>query len=124
MVDDGATNTAARPIHRKVQFLMHQQRIHNTGFLRSIGGTFGEVQIVAVSNRVVVDLQTQNYDTGGFLNRKHALASLPLDAAVQLRDLLSEAIVAAENARPHHPGIWSDATNRAVSHRMSRRGVG
>jgi|SRR4051794_17446586 hypothetical protein len=102
---------------------MCQHRLHNTGFLRSIGGTFGEVQIVAIPGRVVVDLQTQNYDTTGSLNRDHALASLPLDAAIQLRDLLSEAIVAAENARPHHPGIWSDATNRTVSHRMARRGM-
>lgn len=102
---------------------MRQHRMHSTGFLRSIGGAFGEVQVVAVFNRIFVDLQTQNYDTDGFLNKNHALASLPLDAAIQLRDLLSEAIVAAENARPHHPGIWSDATNRAVSHRIGRRGV-
>jgi hypothetical protein len=102
---------------------MRQHRLHSTGFLRSIYGTFGEVQLVAVPNRVVVDLQTQNYDTGGFLNKDHALASLPLDAAIQLRDLLSEAIVAAKNANSHHPGIWSDATNHAVSHRMGRRGV-
>jgi len=102
---------------------MRQHRLHSTGFLRSVGGTFGEVQIVAISNRVVVDLQTQNYDTAGFLNRNHALASLPLDAAIQLRDVLSEAIVTAENARPHHPGIWSDATNHAVPHRMGRRSM-
>jgi|SRR4051794_20119872 hypothetical protein len=102
---------------------MYQQRIHNTGFLRSIGGSFGEVQVVAISNRIVINLQTRDYDTTGFLNRDHALASLPLDAAIQLRDLLSEAIVAAENVRPHHPGIWSDATNRTVPHRMRRRGV-
>src|SRR5690242_416256 len=100
---------------------MRQHRLHSTGFLRSIDGTFGEVQIVAVANRVVVDLQARNYDTGGFLNRDHALASLSLDAAIQLRDSLSAAILAAENASPHHLGIWSDATNRAVPHRMRRR---
>jgi hypothetical protein len=47
---------------------MRQHRMHSTGFLRSIGGTFGEVQVVAVFNRILVDLQAQNYDTGGFLN--------------------------------------------------------
>jgi hypothetical protein len=102
---------------------MRQHGAASTAFLRSLADTFGVAQIVAVPNRIIVDLQTQNYDTAGLLNRNHALASLSLDAAIQLRDLLSEAIIAAASAAPPHPGIWSDATNRVVSHRIGRKGV-
>jgi hypothetical protein len=93
---------------------MPQRHLHSTGFLRSISDTFGEAQIVAVPSRIIIDIETKNYDTAGFLHKDHALASLSVDAAAELRDALTAAIAAAANAIPAHPGIWSDATNRPV----------
>lgn len=92
---------------------MSQHRLNTTGFLRSLTGTFGEAQIVAASGRIVVDLETKNYDTAGFIHKEHALAALSLDSAIELRDALNAAISAAANLPQPHPGIWSDLTNRA-----------
>nr|WP_294516061.1 hypothetical protein [uncultured Rhodopila sp.] len=82
----------------------------NTSRLFSISGTFGEAQIVASRSRILIDLQTRNYDSGGILRKHHALANLPLATASQLRDLLNQAIAAAADAPQHQPGLWSDAT--------------
>ena len=77
---------------------MSQRLTANTSRLFSVSGTFGEAQIVAIRSRVLIDLQTRNYDSGGILRKHHALANLPLDAASQLRDLLNQAIAAAADA--------------------------
>jgi hypothetical protein len=91
--------------------------------LCSTAGTWGEAQIVAVAARnVVLDLQTRNYDTTGVLHRQHALANLPLSAAVRLRDLLDEAIqTALDTSADAQPGLWSDATVRDIAARCGRR---
>jgi hypothetical protein len=89
---------------------------HNTSRLFSTADTFGEIQIVAGSDRVAVDMQTRNYDTAGHLRRDHALASLSLTAAARLRDLLSEAI-------DHAHSVTLDSRQTPLWGRSPRRGV-
>jgi len=100
---------------------MSQHRLHTTGFLRSLDGTFGEIQVVATGSRVVLDVTARNYDVAGYLHRDSSLSNLSVGDAIRLRDLLDEAIVAAADAPPHNPGVWSDATTRAVARRVGRR---
>lgn len=64
----------------------------NTSRLLSTAGTFGECQIVAAPDRVLIDVTARNYDTHGHLHHERALLNLPLDAATRLRDLLDLAI--------------------------------
>ncbi len=121
MVGGSAANTADPAKAMEGLISMHQHHAGSTAFLRSLADTFGEVQIVAAPNRVVLDLQALNYDTAGFLHRDYALASLSVGAAVQLRDLLSAAIVAAADMPPVQPGIWSNAAHTGGSRRVGRR---
>jgi hypothetical protein len=93
---------------------------HVTANTFSISGTFGDAQIVAGPSRVIIDLQTRNYDSGGVLRRHHALANLPLEAASRLRDLLNEAIAAAADAPHHQPGLWSETTSAQTARRLQR----
>ena len=97
---------------------MPQLQPANTSSLFSVSGTFGDAQIVATRDRVLIDLQTRNYDSGGILRKHHALANLPLETASQIRDLLSQAIAAAAEAPQHQPGMWSDATIAHTSRRL------
>jgi hypothetical protein len=92
----------------------------NTSRLFSVSGTFGDARIVATGSRVLIDLQTRNYDSGGILRTHHALANLPLETASRLRDLLSEAIAAAADAPAHQPGLWSEATSAHTARRLQR----
>ncbi len=94
-----------------------------TSRLWSTAGTFGEIQIVTASGKVVVDLFTRNYDPAGHLNRGHAVANLSLSAAVQLRDLLSDAIEQAASAEldTRQIRLWPDATPALAAARIGRR---
>jgi len=71
---------------------------------------------VTTSGRVVIDLFTTNYDPAGHLNRSHTLASLSLSAAVQLRDLLSDAIEHAASAEldTRQIRLWPETTHTAA----------
>ena len=91
--------------------------------LWSTAGTFGEIQIVTASGKVVVDLSTRNYDTAGHLYQGHAIANLSLSAAVQLRDLLSEAIdhSASTELDTRPTWRWPDATTVHTAARIGRR---
>jgi hypothetical protein len=88
---------------------------HNTCRLFSTAGTFGEIQIVAGQEHVIVDLQARNYDTAGHLHRDHALANLSLSAATRLRDLLDEALVHAHSITldTRQTALWSPVTRTA-----------
>jgi hypothetical protein len=83
--------------------------------------TYGEVQIVATSGRIICDVLSRNYDTTGRLHKDHALISLPLPAAMRLHRLLADAIVAAEGASPNQASLWSNATTQAVAGEGRRR---
>jgi len=113
-----AGNTAARPEHEGFDPSMSQHIPASTSRLFSVSGTFGDAQIVATRDRVLIDLQTRNYDAGGILRKAHALANLPLETASQIRYLLSQAIAAAAEAPQHQPGMWSDATIAHTSRRL------
>jgi hypothetical protein len=102
---------------------MHQRQPYITGTSRSTVGRFVEGQIVAALSHVVVDLQTQDHDTTGSLSWEHALASPLLDAALQVRELLSEAIAAAGSAGLLHSSSQSHPINRAASYSLRRRGL-
>ena len=105
----GTANANSRS-DRNVESPMPQPRPANTSRLFSVSGTFGDAQIVAAGSRIIIDLQTRNYNSSGILCKAHALANLPLETASQIRDLLSQAIAAAAEAPQHQPGMWSDAT--------------
>jgi len=98
-----------------------QSALSDTSRLFSTAGTFGEIQVVSTSRNVVIDVQGRNYDTSGRLHCDHGLAALPLQAAVKLRDLLSEAIDALESQDHRQPGLWSDSTVRALGNRIRGR---
>jgi hypothetical protein len=104
---------------------MRGSNSHNTTRLLSTAGTFGELQIVAAPDRVIIDASTRTYDTLGHLHCEHALADLPLSAAVRLRDLLSEAIdhAASVTLDTRQSALWSDSAIRAQAERFGRRRV-
>jgi hypothetical protein len=91
-----------------------------TASLQSMSGTFGEFQIVAAQKTVILDLQSRNWDVEGHLHRDSALAHLSVPEASRLRDLLTDAIICAETPDSRQPGLWSDATARAVSSAFRR----
>lgn len=73
-------------------------------------GTFGTIQICARDQGVLIDTTSRNYDTAGHLHVDHSFVRLPLADAYRLHQRLAQAIVAAEEAEPRQPGLWSDAT--------------
>ncbi|MGD0109286.1 MAG: hypothetical protein ABSC06_35405 [Rhodopila sp.] len=85
----------------------------------SVVGTFGELQVTACHEHVVVDLQSRNYDTVGHLHCEHALARLPLQKALRLRDLLDQAIQASRVTA--QPGLWSNSAVASVAGELWRR---
>ena len=68
--------------------------------LFSTGGTWGEAQIVAISDAVVIDLTGRRYDRQGHLGQEHAAVRLPLVVAMRIHALLAEAITAADGLEP------------------------
>jgi hypothetical protein len=88
----------------------------------SVAGTFGELQVAATHDRVVVDVQSRNYDTIGQLYCEHALVRLPLNTAIRLRDLLDQAIEASQNIfAAAQPGLWTNSTVAVAGKRRPRR---
>jgi hypothetical protein len=88
---------------------------HNASRLFAASGTFGEIQIVAGGEHVIVDLQARNYDTAGHLHHDHAMVDLSLSAAIRLKDLLDEAITHAHSVTldTRQTALWSPATHTA-----------
>jgi hypothetical protein len=56
--------------------MFKQSAASNTTRLYSTAGTFGEFDIVATADKIVVDARTRNYDVAGHLHCDHALANL------------------------------------------------
>jgi hypothetical protein len=83
----------------------------------SVAGTFGELQVTATPRHVIVDVQSRNYNTVGHLLCEHAIVKLPLETALQLRDLLDQAIETSQNILDAtQPGrLWSDRTLAIVA---------
>ena len=88
----------------------------------SVVGTFGELQVTAAHEHVVVDVQSRNYDTVGHLHCAHALVKLPLETAMRLRDLLDQAIETSQVVfDTAQPGLWSDSTVAFVADELWQR---
>jgi hypothetical protein len=91
-----------------------QQR--NTPKSCSVTGTFGELQVTTAHEYVVFDVQSRNYKSAGLLHCEHALVKLPLETAMQLRDLLDQAIETGQRIlNASQPGPWSDGAGAFVS---------
>ena len=76
-----------------------------------LAGTFGAIQIGAHDQAVLIDTTSRNYDTVGHLYVDHSFVRLPLAEAYRMHALLSEAIIAVEEAEPRQPGLWSNCTS-------------
>jgi hypothetical protein len=88
----------------------------------SVTGTFGELQVTERCKHVVLDVRSRNYDTTGHLHYEHALARLPLQKALQLRDLLDRAIEASRvTIATAQPGLWSNSAIASVAGKLLRR---
>jgi hypothetical protein len=88
----------------------------------SVLGIFGELQVTASRELVLVDVQSRNYDTVGHLYCEHALAKLPLQNALQLRDLLDRAIEASwVTGATSQPGLWPNSVAECVAGTWRRR---
>jgi hypothetical protein len=98
---------------------MRQQRQANTrASLFSVGTSSAEVQIVATSTGLVLDLQADNIDTEGHVRRCHATAKLPIEVAMQFETALQNAIDTAwgmydpitERSDPRQMALWLQST--------------
>ena len=86
--------------------------------LFSIGTATTEIQIVATTFGLVIDLQADNIDTDGHARRCHATARLPADVAMQLEIAVQKANDVAwgvddpitERSDPRQTALWSPAT--------------
>lgn len=102
---------------------MRGSQSHNATRLLTTAGTFGEIQIVAAADRLIVDISSRNYDTLGHFYKEHALLNLPLDVAVRCRDLMDLAINHAFSLTldTRQTALWSDSTVEAEAERFGRR---
>ena len=64
-----------------------------------------DVQVVAATLRVLVDVQTWHFDTAGQSRRDHACAGLSVSEARRLYVLLGKAIAIAAEAEPRQDRI-------------------
>jgi hypothetical protein len=96
--------------------------LNSTSDSCSVTGTFGELQVTERCKHVVLDVRSRNYDTTGHLHYEHALARLPLQKALQLRDLLDRAIEASRvTIATAQPGLWSNSAIASVAGELLRR---
>jgi hypothetical protein len=85
------------------------------------------VQIVSTNNGIVLDLQANNFDTSGRIQRCHAVAKLALDEAMRLETALISSIDAAwqydvsptERTDSRQTQLWSDVTHSAPVRRAA-----
>jgi hypothetical protein len=118
----GVGTTAGVLTRQQARKPMSGFRQHNTPKSCSVVGTFGELQVSAAHEHVVLDIQSRNYNTVGHLHREHALVKLPLETAMRLRDLLDQAIETSQGVLDAaQPGLWSDSTVAFVAGELWRR---
>lgn len=109
-------------MERQALKLMSSFQRHSPTKSCSVVGAFGELQVTGCREHVVVDVQSRNYDTVGHLHCEHALARLPLQKAIQLRDLLDQAIEASRvTFASSQPGLWSNSAVESVAGEITRR---
>ena len=82
--------------------------------LHAVIGSYGAVQIVPASQKVLLDVQGRAFDVEGSEDRSHGTALIPLDDARQLIAKLQRAVEQAEAANPNQQGLalWSPELRR------------
>ena len=82
-----------------------------SGGLFSIATPTVEIQLVASSRDLLVDLQATSYDVSGHRHLSHATAALSLDDAIRLEMVLGDAISAVLAIDdPRQTALWSPVT--------------
>lgn len=103
---------AAKPIHPAWSSECEVMTTSQRSVLLSVSARRADLQIVATSETVALDLQARNYTADGRLQRQNALAVLSVEEARKVRDLLDQALSASENvADPRQTSLWSPATH-------------
>jgi hypothetical protein len=119
----GVTSTTGALTRQQAVNPMSGLQQFNTPRSCSVTGTFGELQVTAALEHVVVDVQSRNYNTVGHLLCEHALVKLPLATAMRLRDLLDQAIETSQGILDAaQPGLWSNNTAAFVAGEVWRLG--
>jgi hypothetical protein len=78
-----------------------------------------EIQLVATSRDLLLDVQTTRIDVCGWPKKEHATVVLDFEDAVRLELLLGDAITAATAAEdPRQTSLWSESP---VPHRTIPR---
>jgi hypothetical protein len=88
--------------------------------LYSTSGRFGEIQLLATSQDIVLDVQAQCNGGDGQRRRQYAPAQLPLADARHLRGLLDAAIRAAETAASPPSRLWSNSATATMARAAAR----
>jgi hypothetical protein len=84
-----------------------------------------DVQVVAATSRILVDVQTWHFDTAGQSRRDHACAGLSVSEARRLYVLLGKAIAIAAEAEPRQGRIQlADQISPAVHPQKSANSRG
>jgi hypothetical protein len=81
----------------------------------------GDIQVVARSERVVLDLQGKHWRTDGYQVRDHGIIDMPIDVAVLLVDTLIEAIKEASTGPVEVGGTWGNEALRFMGSRFGSR---
>ena len=118
----GVTSTTGVLTRQQALNPMSGLQWHSTPKSCSVVGTFGELQVTATHDHVVVDVQSRNYTTVGHLQCEDALVKLPLQTALRLRDLLDQAIETSQVIfDTAQPGLWSDSSVAFVASELWQR---
>ena len=75
-----------------------------------------DVQVVAATSRILVDVQSWHFDTAGQSRRDHACAGLSVNEARRLYVLLGKAIAIAAEAEPRQGRIQLANQNGPAVH--------
>jgi hypothetical protein len=101
---------------------MRVSQAHSTSCLFSMASNTAEIQLVATSRDLLLDVQTTRVDVCGWPRAEHATAALSLAEAIRLELLLGDAITAAMAASdPRQTRLWSEspAPVRAIHRRRA-----
>ena len=91
---------------------MQQLTQPSTSRLFSMASRHAEIQVVA-ANDILLDVQTSRADVLGHFKLNHATCQLSLDEAIQLEQILADAITAASASEdPRQTRLWGPTIER------------
>jgi hypothetical protein len=89
---------------------MRLNQPNTTPHLFSMASNTAEIQLVATSRDLLLDVQTTRIDVCGWPKAEHATVVLDFEDAVRLELLLGDAITAAMAAEdPRQTRLWSES---------------